>query len=198
VLPVRRLHNTRRVRVRCGTWHDSIEHSNVTAGPGSHRSCSSRSRTNCSSRPLVSGSTGSSVIRRACANRRSSSFRSLFSAMAPFPFIYDGIAPELFILGLDFRLVIEPGYLTVALPKLDVMAINKLLGLLFGVSIVAAFEWNRIEEMPIHTDNIDAILCHHRGVRGLGDDNHSSILAAVSACWARRMSLSRSTPAGVP
>ena len=39
--------------------------------------------------------------------------------MAPFPFIYDGIARELFILGLDFRLVIEPGYLTVALPKLD-------------------------------------------------------------------------------
>jgi hypothetical protein len=57
--------------------------------------------------------------------------------MAPFPFIYDGIARELFILGLDFRLVIEPGYLTVALPKLDVMAINKLLGLLFGVSITS-------------------------------------------------------------
>ena len=42
-------------------------------------------------------------------------------------------------LELDFRLALEPGYLAVALPKFNVMAINELLCLFRGFYIVGAF-----------------------------------------------------------
>jgi hypothetical protein len=87
-------------------------------------------------------------------------------------------------LELDFRLLVEPGYLAVALPKLSVVAINKLLCSFRSLGIVGANEFNRCEEMTVGTDDISAIFRHQRGVRWLGNDSHSPIFAAVSACWA--------------
>jgi hypothetical protein len=54
-----------------------------------------------------------------------------------------------FDLELDFRLVVQPGYLAGALPKLNVMAIDKLLCLFHGLAIIGAFQWNGVEKMAI-------------------------------------------------
>jgi len=48
-----------------------------------------------------------------------------------------------------FRLVVEPGYLPVALPKLNVVAINKLFCPFRGLGIVGAIELNRLKEMAV-------------------------------------------------
>ena len=52
-------------------------------------------------------------------------------------------------LKLDFRLVIEPGYLAVTLPKLNVVAVSKLFRLFHSHGIVGALERNRAVEMAI-------------------------------------------------
>ena len=71
------------------------------------------------------------AIRRACSSRRSSSFRSLFSVV------------------IGFRLVVELGYLTGALPEFYIMAVNKLFRLFHSHGIVGALERNRAVEMAI-------------------------------------------------
>jgi hypothetical protein len=81
--------------------------------------------------------------------------------------------------------VVKPAYLAVPQSKLNVVAINKPFCQFHGLGIVGAIGFKRIEEIPVGADDINAIFRHHRGVRGLGNESHSSILAAVSACWAR-------------
>jgi hypothetical protein len=54
----------------------------------------------------------------------------------------------------------EHGYLSVALPKLNVVAVNKLFCLFRGFGIVGAFEWNRLEEMLIRPDEVNAVIRH--------------------------------------
>jgi hypothetical protein len=69
--------------------------------------------------------------------------------MATLPPLYDEGAAGLFILELNFRPVIESRYLAVALPKFNVVAINKLLSLFLGLGIIGAFEWNRAVKMAV-------------------------------------------------
>jgi hypothetical protein len=62
--------------------------------------------------------------------------------------------------SLDSRLVVEPGYLSVSLPKLNVVAVNELLCLFRGLGIVGAFERKRVEEMAVWTDGVNAVFRH--------------------------------------
>jgi hypothetical protein len=52
-------------------------------------------------------------------------------------------------LELDFRLMLEPGYLASALPEFNVMAVNKPFRLFNGLGIVRAFQWHRVLEMAV-------------------------------------------------
>jgi hypothetical protein len=54
----------------------------------------------------------------------------------------------------------EHGYLTVALPKFNVMAVYKLLSPLLGCVIVLTFQRNRFLEMAVMADKVDAIIRH--------------------------------------
>jgi hypothetical protein len=47
-------------------------------------------------------------------------------------------------LELDFRLVFEPGYLALALPKLNVMTVNKPPGLFHGLGIIGTDHFRRV------------------------------------------------------
>jgi hypothetical protein len=63
-------------------------------------------------------------------------------------------------LELDFWLVIELGYLSVALPKLNVVAVYKLLRLFLGLCVIGAVQVNRTVKMAIRSDDINAIIRH--------------------------------------
>ena len=63
-------------------------------------------------------------------------------------------------LELDFWLVIEPDYLSVALPKLNVMAVHKLLCFFLGLCIIGAVEMNRTVKMAVRSDHVSAIVRH--------------------------------------
>jgi hypothetical protein len=63
-------------------------------------------------------------------------------------------------IGTVFGIVIELGYLPIALPKLNIMTVDKLLCPLNGFAIVGAFEWNRIVEMTVSPDDVGAIFRH--------------------------------------
>jgi hypothetical protein len=58
------------------------------------------------------------------------------------------------------RLVTEPLYETVTLPKLDVMTIDVLLGVFFGTFIILAHKLYCPDEMTVCADDVRPILCH--------------------------------------
>ena len=49
--------------------------------------------------------------------------------------------------------------LTSTLPKLNIVAVNKLSCPFRGLRIIGAFD-NNINEMPVRTDDISAVVCH--------------------------------------
>jgi hypothetical protein len=54
----------------------------------------------------------------------------------------------------------EFGYLSVALPKLHVVAVYKLFCPLLGLCVIGAIEVNRAMEMTVRSDNVNAIIRH--------------------------------------
>jgi len=56
--------------------------------------------------------------------------------------------------------VVEPGYLAVQLPKLNVMAVKKLFCLFHRLRIVYAVEWNHPVKMAVRTDDVSAVFRH--------------------------------------
>jgi hypothetical protein len=63
-------------------------------------------------------------------------------------------------LKLEFRRVLELGDLPIPLPEFNVVAVNKLFRSLHGLVIVGAFQWNRIKEVPIGADDVNAVFRH--------------------------------------
>ena len=52
----------------------------------------------------------------------------------------------------------ERRYLTISLPKFDIMAVNELLGLLLGLIVVSAYQRDSLLKVPIGTNDIGAIV----------------------------------------
>jgi hypothetical protein len=56
--------------------------------------------------------------------------------------------------------MLKPSYTSVALPKLHVVTVYKLLGALFSDFVVWAHKLHRSDETSIDRDDIRSILCH--------------------------------------
>jgi hypothetical protein len=68
--------------------------------------------------------------------------------------------------------MVDPGYLAVALPKLNVVIISKLLSLFHRLGVVGAFQLNRVKEVPVGTYHVNTVFGHgqHRWMpRRCGD-----------------------------
>jgi hypothetical protein len=59
-----------------------------------------------------------------------------------------------------FRLAVKPGYLTVQLPKLNIVSVNQLLGGFDCCVIVIAVENDRSDEMAVPADDVCAVVGH--------------------------------------
>jgi hypothetical protein len=81
--------------------------------------------------------------------------------------------------------VLEPGYLAGVMPKLNVVTNNELFRPLHRFSIVGAFEWNRVVEMPVRIDDVNAVLRHGAAPfdqAGAQNRAFSSPMTAVERC----------------
>ena len=56
---------------------------------------------------------------------------------------------------------VEPANLASALPKLNVVAVNKLLGVFRSFGIIGALQFNDVDEVAVRTDGINAIVRHN-------------------------------------
>jgi hypothetical protein len=74
--------------------------------------------------------------------------------------------------------VIEFGYLAIALPKFNVVAVNKLLCLFPSFAIVSAVERNKLLEMAVPADDVNSILCHMRSPDQAGAQHSQSPIKA--------------------
>jgi hypothetical protein len=74
--------------------------------------------------------------------------------------------------------VIEFGYLAIALPKFNVVAVNKLLCLFPSFAIVSAVERNKLLEMAVPADDVNSILCHMRSPDQAGAQHSQSPMKA--------------------
>jgi hypothetical protein len=93
--------------------------------------------------------------------------------------------PGIVQLELDFRLVLEPGYLAGVKPKLNVVTNNELFRPLHRFGIVGAFEWNCVVEMPVRIDDVNAVLWHGAAPfdqAGAQDRAFSSPMTAIERC----------------
>jgi hypothetical protein len=89
-------------------------------------------------------------------------------------------------------------YQSEAAPKLYTVAMCENLGLGEGLFIVGTHKRLVPIEVTVIAYSVSAVVRHYRGACKPGDVSHCCMCAAVSACRARRMSLSRSIPGGVP
>jgi hypothetical protein len=85
-----------------------------------------------------------------------------------------------------------------AAPNFHGGAVNPLASPDQCVFVVATHEATKINEVPVSTNLIDPVLGHYgcTGDRSPGEDSHSLMRDAVSACRAFLKSNSRSMPAG--
>jgi hypothetical protein len=66
-----------------------------------------------------------------------------------------------------FRAGVEPGNSAILLPEFNVVAVDKLLGRFDCRIVTGAIELDRIDEMAVAANDVDAITSHgaHRGIR---------------------------------
>lgn len=58
--------------------------------------------------------------------------------------------------------MLERRNLAVALPKFDIVTVNKLFRFFAGFGVIGTFEGNRLLKMAVAADDVSAIICHMR------------------------------------
>jgi hypothetical protein len=98
-------------------------------------------------------------------------------------------------LELDFRLAVEPSYLSGALPKLNVVAVHELFCFFHSFGIIGALKLQGAVEMPICIDDVSAVVWHG-GLLPISGESATGVLITDKATIRAVMgtSLSRRRP----
>ena len=61
---------------------------------------------------------------------------------------------------MEIITAVEPGDLAAALPKFDIVPVDKLPRLFLGILVVCTIERNRLSKMAVRADDVDPIIGH--------------------------------------